>query len=360
MPLIYFQQGFFREALNSLSFFQLFFFTLLEINLLMRQLIHKWNALWDPDRYHGWGKTSNYFEGWYFKIVDPTEQHILAVIPGISLGKDGEQHAFIQVLDGVNSTSSYHKFKAAQFIPSTNKFAVRIEENYFSREEINLNLPNLKGNLKFESHYPWPKMLGAPGIMGWYSFVPFMQCYHGVVSMDHNILGSLSINEKPINFSEGRGYMEKDWGRSFPNAWIWMQSNHFDSDKRVSLMASVANIPWLGSHFVGYIVGFLMSGKLYRFATYTGAKMKASHDSNIVYLTFYDKKNRLEIKATQARGGDLVAPISGNMTGKVNESMQAILEVNLYERNKLIFKGTGKNAGMEVAGKAETLWEKKS
>ncbi len=50
--------------------------------------------------YHGWGQQRKYFEGWYFKIVDPSERFAFALIPGISYGKDGETHAFIQVLDG--------------------------------------------------------------------------------------------------------------------------------------------------------------------------------------------------------------------------------------------------------------------
>ena len=31
----------------------------------------------------------------------------------------------------------------------------------------------------------WPVKVTSPGAMGPYAFVPFMECYHGVVSMDH-------------------------------------------------------------------------------------------------------------------------------------------------------------------------------
>ena len=43
-----------------------------------------------------------------------------------------------------------------------------------------------------------------------------MECYHGIVSMDHTVNGLIEINNEKIDFSEGRGYIEKDWGRSFP------------------------------------------------------------------------------------------------------------------------------------------------
>ncbi|MBK7869980.1 MAG: hypothetical protein IPJ74_04445 [Saprospiraceae bacterium] len=309
--------------------------------------------------YHGWGKSRNYFEGWYFKIVDPAERFAFAIIPGISYGKDGETHAFIQVLDGKKCTATYHEFEHNAFRPSDKTFELELDGNFFSPDSIKLNLPALQGELHWQDRYPWPKMLGAPGIMGWYSFVPFMECYHGVVSVHHTLQGRLRVYDEEVDFNGGKGYIEKDWGESFPNSWIWMQANHFDAKHPVCLSASVAKIPWLGSHFIGYIVGFLLDQKLYRFATYTGAMMKANFDENTVRLSFKDRKNRLEIIAYKAEGGDLMSPISGNMIGKVNESMQAKIEVQLFEGERVIFSGEGRNAGLEVAGPAQELLTKK-
>lgn len=318
-------------------------------------LSRRWRALRDPDMYHGWGRETRFFEGWYFKLVDPTEQYAFAVIPGISKGFDGARHSFIQVMDGKRCEAHYNDFPENAFLPSDKRFEVQLAGNRFSAGGLRLDLPQLKGELRFNNRFSWPKMLGAPGIMGWYSFMPFMECYHGVVSMDHVIEGKLEVYGTPVDFSGGKGYMEKDWGRSFPGAWIWMQSNHFGAEPRVSLMASVAVIPWLGSSFIGYIVGFLFGDKLYRFATYTGAEMKAGLGEHEVYLSFRDKRHRLEITALQSGTAELVAPISGNMTGKVNESMQSSVEVRLFEKDRLIFEGTGRNAGLEVAGKVERL-----
>jgi hypothetical protein len=108
--------------------------------------------------------------------------------------------------------------------------------------------------------------------MGWYAWVPFMECYHGIVSLDHEIQGALQVDGQRVDFSGGRGYIEKDWGPSFPSAWIWLQTNHFGVPG-TSLTASIAVIPWMRSSFSGFIVGFLHGGRLYRLATYTGAKV---------------------------------------------------------------------------------------
>ncbi len=58
----------------------------------------------------------------------------------------------------------------------------------------------------------------------------------------------LTINGEPMDLTGGRGYIEKDWGTSFPSAWIWMQCNTFDTPD-TSFMLSYARIPWMGSHF---------------------------------------------------------------------------------------------------------------
>ncbi len=53
---------------------------------------------------------------------------------------------------------------------------------------------------------------------------PAMECYHGVVSMYHLLSGHLEINGDKVDFSGGKGYIEKDWGRSMPSDWIWIQA----------------------------------------------------------------------------------------------------------------------------------------
>lgn len=317
---------------------------------MLPNLHKKWRALWQPDMFHGWGETRNYFEGWYFKFVSSDEKTAMAVIPGISMDPSGERHAFIQVLDGMRNKAYYHRFSASEFKPDSKKFSLQLGTNSFSREKIKLDLPDLKGEIQLENTTPWPKMLGAPGIMGWYSFVPFMECYHGVVSLHHTLKGSLTFQDRNILLDNGVGYAEKDWGQSFPSSWIWMQSSHFDSEEPMCLMISVARIPWLRGHFVGFIGGLLYKGALHRFATYTGAKLAVKLIGNTVHLNIGTPKTRLEIIGTPGPGAALVSPISGEMTGKVNESLQGILELKFYQDNKLVYTGTGRNAGLELAG----------
>jgi hypothetical protein len=167
-------------------------------------------TLFNPILFQGRRKKHSYFEGWYFKIVNAAETHAYAFIPGIAIDETGKRQSFIQILDGKKQVSEYHKFDYNSFPASSDAFDVSIEENRFSTESLSLNLPEMKGTLHFKNHSPWPSHWYSPGIMGPFTFIPFMECCHGVVSMNHAISGQLTTGNDIVDFTHGRGYTEKD------------------------------------------------------------------------------------------------------------------------------------------------------
>ena len=239
-----------------------------------RKLIaQKIRGIWNPELYHGWGKEKRFFEGWYYKIVSKDEKNAFAFIPGVAMDENGNKQAFIQILDGKKSTSEYIKFPFESFKANNKKHIIEIDKNRFTTHSVNLDLPNIKGSLEFENVTPWSSSLFSPGIMGPFSFVPFMECYHGILSMDHLITGELLIKGKKVVFTSGRGYTEKDWGHSFPIGYVWMQSNHF-SESKISFKCSVAKIPFKIFSFNGFIAGLWLKNKLIEFTTYNFSKVK--------------------------------------------------------------------------------------
>ena len=314
-------------------------------------------TIFHPDQYQGWGKSKRYFEGWYFKVVNADESKALAFIPGIAMGEDGLKQAFIQVIDGKKRTSEYHKFNPTEFQPAVGKFEIEIGNNFFSNDTLKLDLSSSVGQLRFTDLTPWPTTFYSPGIMGPYSFVPFMECYHGILSMDHHIEGQLVIHGETVDFTNGRGYMEKDWGQSFPSAYFWMQTNHF-SIPGISVKASVAKIPWMGSSFIGFIAGVWLHDRLIQFTTYNGSHLIKSYaDRKVVKLVMENREYRLEILAHRETSTQLASPILGIMDGRIEESMTSLIDVQLYDKKKqnIILLDTGRNAGLEVAGKINEL-----
>jgi tocopherol cyclase len=327
-------------------------------------------GIWKPELYHGQNKRPPFFEGWYFKLVDGSEQHRYAVIPGVFISREpGASHAFVQTLDGVTGRTAYHRYPFNAFQAARGEFDIRIGPNRFltDRMELEMDQPEgqMRGELRFSGGSPWPVTLASPGIMGPYAFAPFMECYHGVLSFDHAISGRLTVDGGTFDFSGGRGYIEKDWGQAFPKAWIWTQSNHFDQPG-ACLTASVAIIPWLRGAFPGFIVGLWSKGQLYKFATYTSAVLERLdlEDTHVTWCLagrtgLHNTHHRLEIVAWRAEGGLLHSPERVAMLRRVLESLTARLDVRLLavtgRRERVIFEGVGRHAGLEIVGPVDEI-----
>lgn len=317
----------------------------------------KLNALYNPERYHGWNKEKEFYESWYLKIVNEIEDQTFGFIFGIAMDKEGNQQAFIQSLDGVNNDSRYHTFEANQFIPKKDEFYIEIADNSISSNHITVNLPEIKAELSFNDVKEWPKKWYSPGTMGPFSFVPKLECYHQIISMGHKLNGTIHVNDKSFDFTGGRGYLIKDWGKSFPTAYVWMQSNHF-TEKGISFEVSVAKIPWMKRSFIGFIGAFRNKEELILFSTYNFSRLKklnVTFDS--VELVIVNRKYKLEVTTKRETGVELASPISGFMTGRRFESMNARIQVKITDRlsKKIIFNDMGENAGLDISGDIKTI-----
>lgn len=325
----------------------------------------KINKLYHCGIFQGEHKKKHYFEGWYFKHVDQQEENILSIIPGISYEDSRENaHAFIQIIDGGTCQTHYIRYPIEDFSFCRDRFEVRIGENVFGQQGIALDIKEggvrLKGQLHYSNRIAWPASLLSPNSMGWYGFIPFMECYHGVLSLQHEISGRLLLQEREISFEGGRGYMEKDWGTSFPSSWIWLQSNHFDVPD-TGFMLSVARIPWRGRYFTGFIAGLWHTNKIYRFATYTGAKIQSlEHLGQRIRLTLSDKNHLLILQGLQGHAGKLQAPQKGAMTTQIEESIRGTAEIQLISKKKdtVLLTAKARCCGMELAGDLEELIHK--
>jgi tocopherol cyclase len=332
---------------------------------IREQTLSNIGRIWNPAEYQGGAVTKRYFEGWYFKQVDAAESRIVSVIPGISYSVDGTaKHAFVQVVPSEGVGPHYFAFPAEAFDsdPGT-PFAICVGGNKFGPGGMILDLKDgtheVSGEVRFGPWSPWPITALSPGIMGWYRFVPRMETYHGVLSMDHSVSGSLTVDGDRIDLDGGRGYVEKDWGRSFPSSWIWAQSNNFDR-AGTSLMLSVAKIPWMSGSFVGHIAGLLLDGRLHRFATYTGARLTSIDTGvNEAHVTISDGREELEVRVQGCRALTLKAPVLGSMEGRDAESLGGTIDVTLRTvrggRADVVFTGTGRQAGIEVMNAKDEL-----
>ena len=310
--------------------------------------------IYHPEIFQGSLSKKNYFEGWYFKHVNADAGKAFAVIPGVSLSDD--PHSFIQFIDGNTGKTSYFRYPLNDFSFSRKKLEVSPGRSFFSESEVRLDLENkdfrITGKLTYPGITRIPKKILRPGIMGWYSFIPNMECNHGVVSAGHSVEGSITVNGMVSNFNGGRGYIEKDWGTSFPESWLWLQCNNFKRED-ISVMISVAKIPWMGSWFMGFISFISIAGKVIVLATYNGAKISSIRKIDETHTEVVIREGALTITAvTEKKGaGTLRAPVKGLMDSIIKESLNSEVMLELKDGNNILFSGRGLRAGYEETEK---------
>jgi len=299
--------------------------------------------------------TAQYFEGWYFKQVNTETNYTISFIPGISYNKVNP-HCFIQCIicnEDNKLSSHYFKYDLGEFSYNNSPFSVQINKSVFSENSISINLesPGIKvvGKLSFENLEPLKASLFNPNIMGIFSYIPRMECNHHIISMNHSVSGSLNVNSKVVDLNGGLGYMEKDWGKSFPDEYIWLQCNNFEKED-VKVAFSVATIPFGKLRFRGFFCSLFVNDKEYRFATYNGAKLKInSSKSGETNITMVKGNLQLNIIGCTDEVQSLASPKNGVMDNSIKEGLAGIVSVLLkdyktgYELNV-----KGFNAGIEI------------
>lgn len=311
-----------------------------------------------PEGYHSGSAataalTGQYFEGWYYKaVLEVPTQRSVVFIPGVlHEPMIGDGFGFVIAVDSTSAPSRrarlfrYPRNVTGPAVPRAgegewaftvgpNRFsatgvAVDLDERLALSCEVSSDVGRLQqdaslateertsssdsqcgtivGELKHYELQPLSPSLAAPDAMGWLAYLPnaALPCRHGIVSLGHQVVGELIIDNAPSVDVVGHGYIEKDWGAVFPERWLWVQCNTFNpapltgvrgtdvshshqgKQKSASLLLSVAELPvpspqlqfgsvngilallWVPDENVGGSDGG-PGGELWRFASYNG------------------------------------------------------------------------------------------
>lgn len=291
--------------------------------------------------YQGLGRERAYFEGWYVKLVGPSGT--LAFIPGINMDAEGYKEAFLQIVSAARAYPLTVPFD--RFAARTDRLAVRLPGCRFTAEGLSLDVRTpvvtCRGTVRFGPLCP-----PASDVMGPFRFVPGMECHHGVVSLAHSLSGQITLQGETMVFDGGTGYIEKDWGRSFPSSYIWAQCNDLGGD--IAVMASAADIPFLGARFSGCIAIVEHAGQQYRFATYRGAHVRRFHPRTLI---LEQGRHRLEIHLMEQQAVPLRAPAVGRMERTIREHPDCTVRFRYLVEGWPVFDRVGAHAGYEYVGR---------
>ncbi len=274
-----------------------------------------------------------YFEGWYLKHQSETDS--LALIPSCHYDKEGATVGSLQVItpdwsQQVSFPGFHYRRKDRYFV---------LGDSSFSEQGCVLSLKTpeltLSGTLCYGPFVP-----PARDVMGPFRMLPFLQCRHSVFSLYHSVIGTVTVNGNRMVFDQGVGYMEGDRGRSFPKRYLWTQC----SWERDGIMLSVADVPLWGLTITGCIGLVWLEGKVYRLATYLGAKVIRVDENRAVIR---QGKLRLRVTALEKRSRPLLAPKRGSMARTIHESLTCTVRYQLYSGDEILLDRTSSLASFE-------------
>lgn len=319
------------------------FFYLVKTNYLkdkfVKQIIGRGRTM---KYYHGSNKIKQYFEGWYFKQQD--DKVTISFIPGIQMDENSCATAFIQIVTSMKS--HYITYPIHRFYADTKSLFVRIGENVFTEFGIHLDIDEIDTcgeHVRIKGYFFFGKSSSTNyKIMGPFQYLK-LPCKHEIISMYHTVFGKLRYNDHLIKMEDGVGYIETDYGHTFPNDYFWTQ---FNSKRRKDpqIFASIATIPFGNNNLLGTIALIEYQGRRYRLATYLGAQVLIIRESLAIlkqgsYILVIHSRTRM--------AQELKAPENGRMSRTIRERLICPTRYEFYEGKRKIFDWKTKRASCE-------------
>jgi tocopherol cyclase len=294
-----------------------------------------------------------WFEGWYFKHC--VSGRVLSLIPGEAADASGRKTAFLQVIS--SEGSHFYRFPHREYRADPEHCVILLGDSFFSRSGIRLSVhrdgADLEGAVAYSNPQPIRRTRLCPTAMGPLAYLPLLECRHDIVSLSHGLSGSLTVNGERIAFDGGTGYIEKDAGRSFPEAWLWYQCCGFEHPGD-SAMVAAASVQLGALRFPGLLCIFRAAGEEHRLATYLGGRVTLLEKrGGRVFLEARQRDYRLRLRVTPSAGQFLLAPALGDMRRGIREYPCCDSRILLTKGERVLLNGTGGCAGFEWSGKSD-------
>jgi len=301
----------------------------------------------DPNAIHA-DSSSTFFEGWYYRVLDPTNRESYIVI--VAYGRAaGATNAFIQVSrssDRKTWTTSIPGFdvnalqrKAGTFDAAVG--GVRFTANSIKGSFVASNGERVDLDLAISGCRYWgaPSDPGSRVTMGFAVQAPGVNTRWDVHHLRSLADGTIVTNGARKTFTKAYVHQEKNWGNGFPSHWIWMQANQFNG-KDAAFVASGGPIFGFGNSPEGYMAGLRYEGKFYDFKTQTGATFTtASYQNGHWQLEAFDAlgQHRLVVDGfgslDAAAAVPILVPSASGPTFGAAENLNGRLLITLYQRS---------------------------
>ncbi|MFB6317120.1 tocopherol cyclase family protein [Saccharicrinis sp. FJH54] len=286
-----------------------------------------------------------YFENWLFKLVSEDRNSVMVIIPVMELGSN--QRCYVQFMNGISGETCVAYYDLKELTASKYDMDFSFGGNNFSEKGIDISVDQKgftgSGRIDFGELMRYPSKGLRRNLMGYFSYLPFQHIYYAVISMQHKINGSITMNNQTFNFDNGTGFIEKTWGKYYPESWLYIGCNTFTiPDTYFVVTASTINLGF--TKILGNIGYFYHKGKLLNISFYTKTRFtKFDHQGKVLLLELTKDEHRIEITLIPRNKGKIKIP-SATENRYVFESADSTLHLNYFVNNQLVLSTEGEHA----------------
>jgi tocopherol cyclase len=339
--------------------------------------------------YHWNGLDQDFFEGWYFRVTLP---------------KIRESFAFMYSIEDPSGTSS-HSGGAAQIIgineeyllcplPDSRKFwATQTSLGLGHWDKTKLDIaPQLLSVAEFDAHitqgyqvtatlhqgalpdqncrwcyeilpvYGWGKpQQTQQATAGLLSYLPIFEPGWQVLMAHGLATGWIEWQGQRYEFDRAPAYSEKNWGRSFPQKWFWLNCNSFSETVGLAVTAGGGRRKVLWTTEEVAMVGIHYQGRFYEFVPWNAQIEWQIQPWGEWRIQATSSDFQVELIGTTDLLGTMVStPTEQGLAICCRDTLQGLLSIDLRTRQgEQMILATSNVAGLEVGGDGWELgWQK--
>lgn len=291
-----------------------------------------------PSSLRGNFERSKFFEGWFQKVFSTQHNASFLFIYGYATRNSNDKFGFLQVLIP-NQTPEIVYFPKDEVSCDVDHHIFRMGNNMFTTESIRVSTSDLGIDLKLLNTHPVRSFKNS---MGYTYYIPNLPCYHSVLNISQTVSGEIQHKGQCYVLDNEMGYLEKNWGASFPERYFWVHAVD-PNDPGVSLLFSRAEIMWLGKTFIKHVGHLRFDGNqidLRELKNFTFSNIINSPENQTIQIRSVSVQLDIAIKF----GTNVLfqGPKGGELSRVIGHQTDAQIEVSLtWKKSTRRFKMVG-------------------
>ena len=226
-----------------------------------------------------------FMEGWYARMIDFESNHSFGILFGqVLLRREGPHFKYypLNMLSFIHSKGDGRSMESFAVFPPSEDIEVTVQGKPVTSDPdfkspanfewkakpygyFRVNENETRFNFTYVEGVSFIGVLGPPqpwgpdgeGPEGWLDHVPFLPLHWFVYSLGSELINYNWVNDKTGELLRGRQglvHQEKNWGNSFPPAWIWAEGVDGPSGSSFAVSLGVLGLETfeIPAHLIGY------------------------------------------------------------------------------------------------------------